>query len=194
MFQSQHPLLKTLFPEGNLRRSMRRRPATVLYTFQDHHHRHHNGILIVNRHHDPHFHPHHGSGGHPVQNLHWCSYQQSRLEDLPLREVYQAQREQAVKVACYLLLSHLHWFHFQGVWYDPCAASDPLPRVSHPDFRQIVSCRWLSVCPGKLQVVLIPSYTTITKKGRLPLQCVLESCSFCNHKSDICCLCLHLCL
>ena len=29
MFQSQHPLLKTLFPEGNLRRSMRRRPATV---------------------------------------------------------------------------------------------------------------------------------------------------------------------
>ena len=108
MFQSQHPLLKTLFPEGNLRRSMRRRPATVLYTFQDHHHRHHNGILIVNRHHDPHFHRHRGSGGHPVQNLHWCSYQQSRLEDLPLREVYQAQREPAVKVACYLLLSHLH--------------------------------------------------------------------------------------
>ena len=45
---------------------------------------------------------------HSVQNLHWCSYQQSRLEDLPLREVYQAQREQTVKVACYLLLSHLH--------------------------------------------------------------------------------------
>ena len=34
MFQSQHPLLKTLFPEGNMKRSMRRRPATVATQFK----------------------------------------------------------------------------------------------------------------------------------------------------------------
>ena len=34
MFQSEHPLLKTLFPEGNMKRSMRRRPATVATQFK----------------------------------------------------------------------------------------------------------------------------------------------------------------
>ena len=34
MFQSEHPLLKILFPEGNMKRSMRRRPATVATQFK----------------------------------------------------------------------------------------------------------------------------------------------------------------
>ena len=34
MFQSEQPLLKTLFPEGNMKRSMRRRPATVATQFK----------------------------------------------------------------------------------------------------------------------------------------------------------------
>ena len=156
-------------------------------------------IIIANHHLHPHFHPHHrhhGSGGHPVQNLHWCSYQQSRLEDLPLRKVYQAQREQAVKVARQLLSPSLTsaLYLLSGCLIWPLCSIRSVTSGKSSWFSSklflsmVVRMSWKAAsCPYFIK------YDN-HKKGHLPLQCVLESCRFCNRKSDICCLCLHLCL